>query len=673
LLLALAVAAAGLLVGCETPFADDADRVSYGLIARRQTQALGSPSDVQIDRGMIPVPVTPHTYAKVPATANKIPGPGELNVPEDATQPGSAGGAGPTTQQGEGAGTQPDPLAAILAQTPPLDLNNQPELPAFPRPTRPGTTRLVFTLDDAFDYALAHSRDYQLRKEDLYVAALNVALARHDFEPQFFATSGLTVTGSPGISVTTRPGATPGKIISIEKTDLSTALHATQTVGVRQRLPLGGQIIASGLVDAVEAIRNRAGDSSSASLLLQADIPLLRGAGQVAQENLIQTERSLIYEVRDFERFRRGFLVDIASSYFSLVNQRAQVLNRYRSVRSYVFITQRTAALFDAGVGRRRVSQLDLQRAQQSEFQARNDLINAIQQYELAVDGFKIQLGMPAEQPLDVATQYLTITPPTITEAAAVEIAERLRLDLQTVRDQVEDMRRRNKVAANALLPDLNVNAAVGTVSPSLVSGSNRASSFNPNTLDYSAGVTLDWPLDRVAERNAYRVSLINIQRAMRAVEEQEDQVAIDVRDSLRRVKQQEYLVSLQRSNIDLAVRRKEFADIQFKNGEIDNRDYLDAETALLDAQNRFAQSISQLQVSTLQYLRDTDQMRVDARGKLLVPGQAVTGVHEAAQTKPVQGTTVPAVPMGKSLNQVVPTTVPQVPDPSPSAPSTPP
>jgi outer membrane protein TolC len=595
---------------------------------------------------MVPLAITPEAYKPVPRTANDLPAPGEA----PATQPAATQPVAAATQEGPEAatqanGTQPattqvDPLAALLAATPPIDLQNQPELPQFPMPVAPGKTRLVFTLDEAFNYALENSRDYQLRKEDLYVTALQVALARHEFEPRLFAATSAEISGAG------------------ETSDYRTALSASQSVGVRQRLPYGGEVVASGLVSAVNQVRDRLGDGQSAELALQANIPLLRGAGMVAQEGLIQTERNLIYEVREFERFRRAFLVQVASTYFNLVNQRAQVLNRFRSVRSYIFITARTAALFEAGVGRRRVTQLDLQRAQQSEFQARNDLTNAIQQYESAVDTFKILLGMPAEQPLDVAVQYLDIRPPEITEASAVDIALQLRLDLQTRRDQVDDSRRQNKVAANNLLPDLTVTGRAG------LSSDPSVKSFAPEgrSLEYAAGLNFDMPLDRVAERNAYRVSMINIARAQRNVEQSEDQVAIDVRDSLRRVRQQQYLVSLQRANIELAGRRKEFADIQFKNGEIDNRDYLDAETALLDAQNRFAQSISALQVATLQFLRDTDQLRVDEKGRLLVPGTAAGGAVERPR-----GTDVPP-DAGKPLPALVPTTLPVIPNPDPNA-----
>lgn len=591
LMLVLAVMG-GAVSGCESPMADYADRDAYRLITQRQRQTLGGASEVHVAREPLPMAITPEAYDKTPRTSNSIPN--QITVEEAATRPAETA---PATRPGTGTNNA---LDAILAATPTIDLKNMPELPQFPRPAPKGKVRQVFTLDDCFNYALGSSRDYKARKEDLYIAALAVTLQRHQFEPRLFAQTTVEVAGSG------------------EKSDYASALNVAQTLGVRQRLPYGGEVVASVLAQNVTELRRVVSESQNAEAVLSANVPLLRGAGLVAQEDLIQAERDLVYEVREFERYRRAFLVQVASSYFNLVNQRAQVLNRLRSVNSYIFIRQRTQALFEAG--RPRVTLLDVQRAAQSEFQARNDLVNTIEQYELAVDNFKLLLGMPVEDPLDLAPQYLSITPPDVTEAVAVALADRLRLDLQTVRDRVDDAKRGVKVAANNMLPDLNLTARAA-----LSSDPNKKSvAVEGEQLDYSAGMVLNWPLDKLAERNVYRISQINLERSRRNVELTEDAVAVEVRSSLRRVRQQQYLVSLQRNNIELAQRRKEFADIQFKNGKIDNRDYLDAETALLDAQNRFATAVSSLQTATLQYLRDTDQLRVDAKGRLLAPEKAI-------------------------------------------------
>jgi outer membrane protein TolC len=586
------------LVACESPFRDRVDSSSYSLIAQRQRAALGTTADSRIGPGEIPLRVSSHIYDTVPPTVNELPPASATPVAPDTTQPATAPASAPaaTPSTATAPATSPS-IDALLQNLPGIQLDKMPDLPEFPKPVVAGKTRRTLNLDDAFNLALAHNRDYQSRKEDLYLATLNVALQRHVFELQPFATTALGLNGKG------------------EASDYSAAYNASQTIGVKQNLPTGGQIIAQTLVSTVQDIRQSVA-SASGNVSLSANIPLLRGAGTVAQESLISAERSMIYQVRTFERYRRGFLVTVASQYFNLVNQRAQIVNRFSNVRSYIFITERSKALFEAELTSRRTTLLDVMRAAQSEYQARSSLINSIESYELALDRFKILLGIPVEDPIDVTPQYLTIAPPNISEADAVAIASRLRLDLQNTRDQVDDARRVVKNAANGLLPDLSLNASVGMGSDP------NAKSVLPEfeQLNYSAGLTYNWPLDRVAEGNTYRSALVSLDRAKRSVDSAQDQVSSDVRAAVRAVRQQQVVLAIQKNNIDLAQKRKEFSDIQFRDGKIDNRDYLDAETALLDAQNSFAQALSDLEVAVLNYLQNTDQLRVDFSGHLQLP-----------------------------------------------------
>jgi outer membrane protein TolC len=606
MLAVLAVAAGGVLAACEGTNLGRTDAATYALIDQRQRQTLGAASDDAIAPGVIPA-TTPGMLTRVPPTVNELPAPSTTQALSEDTA--AATGPAATTAPATEPASRPSP-DELLKNIPGIELNKMPELPAFPKPAPAGKTRRTLNLDDAFNVALAHNRDYLTRKEDLYLAALNVGLQRHVFEPQMFASTTMGVAGSG------------------ESSDFAAAFNAVQTVGVRQRLPLGGQIIAQALASTVQQIQKTIDTSNSTDLTVAVNIPLLRGAGSVAQEDLIEAERNLVYEVRDFERFRRGFLVTVASQYFNLANQRAQILNRFSSVRSYIFITQRSKALFEAGMARRRTTLLDVMRAAQSEYQARSQLIAAIEQYEVALDRFKILLGVDVEDLIDVTPQYLTIAPPTLTEAAAVDIAMQLRLDLQTVRDQVDDAQRAVKNATNNMLPDLNLSASTGLPS--------NPRSFEPRygNLDYSTSLKLDWPLDRVAEKNALRVAQVNLDRARRGVESTESQVAADVRSAIRAVRQQQVTLAIQKSNIDLAEKRKAFADIQFRDGKIDNRDYLDAETALLDAQNSFTRALADFEVAVLQYLRDTDQMRVNFTGHLQLPDD-VAATRSGARTQP--------------------------------------
>jgi len=113
---------------------------------------------------------------------------------------------------------------------------------------------------------------------------------------------------------------------------------------------------------------------------------------------------------------------------------------------------------------------------------------------------------------------------------AASDFALANRLDLMNVRGQVVDAWRQLKIFANALLGTLNVQYSLNAATPALganpfaFSGSNAVQQLQLNTA---------LPLVRVSERNEYRASLINYQRARRVLQSAEDEVAFEVRQEL--------------------------------------------------------------------------------------------------------------------------------------------
>jgi outer membrane protein TolC len=164
------------------------------------------------------------------------------------------------------------------------------------------------------------------------------------------------------------------------------------------------------------------------------------------------------------------------------------------------------------------------------------------------------------------------------------------------------------KNARNGLLPGLNLSADVGAAN---VAGT-PAPHISSETLDYGAGVTLDLPVDRLAERNSYRAALIRFQQSQRAYVAQKDQIAIDVREALRTIRAAEVSVEIQRQNVELAERRLEFANELLRQGKREARDVVEAQSALLDAQDSYEGARRRLQIQVLEFMRDTGTLRVD-------------------------------------------------------------
>lgn len=444
----------------------------------------------------------------------------------------------------------------------------------------------VMDLFDALAYAVQNSRDYSTQMEDTYLAALEVTLARHLFGPRPFARSTVQYVG----------GQT--------SVDYRSAFNMTNVVGVRQQLPYGGEIVAQGLVGFVQSLNDAISDAETAEAAISATIPLLRGAGMVNLEPLISSERNLIYEIRQFEDFRRAFAVRVASSYLRLLSAQLQISNRRLNYLTFSALTEQTEALYAAG----RINFLQVQRALQSELQAENNLIDALDAYDTALDAFKLLLGMPVEEPLQVVLIDLDVATPSMDEDATA-LALRYRLDLQTTRDQVDDARRQVEVAKNRLLPDLNFSV---DASMSNLNGT-PASRIEPRGSEYSAEVFVDFPLDRVAERNVYRRSLINLERAQRDYVQTQDEIVAGVRQSVRAIRSAEATLEIQRQQIELNRRRLDYATELLVQGRANNsQDAVDAQNSLLQAQDQYARAKADLQIQILQLLRDTGTLRVD-------------------------------------------------------------
>ncbi len=161
---------------------------------------------------------------------------------------------------------------------------------------------LVLNAENAVRIALLHSSDYQRQIEDLYFSALDVSTQRFQFDTQF--------NGGLANSLTTlgrnRNGGSSSSLYQFGPSNLSMSRAfvngADLVVNVANSIvwELSGPDTRSGLTSTVL-------DFS----LLQ---PLLRGAGRDrVMENLTQSERTLLADVRSFERFRRSFFLRITT------------------------------------------------------------------------------------------------------------------------------------------------------------------------------------------------------------------------------------------------------------------------------------------------------------------------------------------------------------------------
>jgi len=471
---------------------------------------------------------------------------------------------------------------------------------------------ITLDLESALGHAITHSREHRFAEENYILEAIRLLIERHRWGPRFFNE----------ISADVIADADDGLYDS--------TLEVLNEFRVTQRLPYGGEVAARAVARASEDLHQRvAGEKTqSADIILEADIPLLRGAGISAREPRIQAERNVIYAARDFERFRREFLFDIAVDYLDLVVQQQSIINSERQLESLEQLQERERALYESG----RKTRFEAALAENATYEARDRLIGQRERFRLALDRFKIRLGMPIEQFVAITPVELGLPMPATTVDDAVRQGLTYRLDLQTNRDQVDDARRGVAIARNDLLPDLNL---TGSATFRTDEERDRAGlRFDAEETDLRAGVQLDLPLDREIERLSVRQATVDLERTVRAYQEFRDSVIINVRSSVRTIERARFSLEIQERNIDIAEQR--VASIEADPDRATARDFTEAVNQLSAARDARDAARRDLDVAILRYLLDTGQLRVDADGQLDPPsGMVLPNGDDADDAQP--------------------------------------
>jgi len=456
---------------------------------------------------------------------------------------------------------------------------------------------LVITFERALQQAQRTGRDFLSAEESYLLAAIRLLIERHNWSPRFFNDTSVELSGNSDDGV------------------YDHALSIINTLRVTQRLPFGGSVEASYIARATDELRETAtqGYTSSNDLVLSGNVPLLRGFGTVARESRIQAERDLVYAARDFERFRRTLLVDIASDYFNLLASRDRITNQLRDLDAQRRRNQETIEKVRAG----RLDPYQRDITANAVRQSEASLANLRESYILQLERFKIRLGLDPDTRIRIAELEFDIAPPSIDPDLAASLALEFRLDLQNERDRLADTERDVANARNELLPDLDLAASVGTGSdPDNVTG---GFTLDPQDLDYSVSMNLGLPLDRTQERLGLRSSLIARDRSRRDYEESRDLVVVDARTAVRQIDLARFRLELAEDQIEINERGLEALRLR---DDADPQSILDRQNALLDARNSRDQNRTDLRNAILEYLLVTGQLRVSPDGTFLpLPG----------------------------------------------------
>ena len=492
-----------------------------------------------------------------------------------------------------------------------------------------GTTLVKLDLAGAIKQAFTASVEYRNAEEQYLLACLSLLLETNEWTPRVFDTISpqFQSVDISGDDILNPSGGSTNAL----------ALELVNEFEVTQKLPYGGQVSANILAQVADNLSDATiAGQDSVEAFFALDVPLLKGAGLVAQEPLIQAQRNTIYAARAFEDFRRRFYVSLVDEYMGLVVQRLQINNAKQSILRFKAIVDREDALVASG--RQVPFQADL--AKQNALFAVDRLATQEEAFKLAVDRYKVRIGLPPDQLLEVETELLDMQPPVIDGEVAVQMALDLRLDLQNSRDQVDDVKRLVELARNGLLPAVDLAARMDFLQdPDFFNGVQLDGSFD----DYTVGINIEVPLDRVDERIALRQAQLRQEQVQRTFFNTRDTVSVQVRQATRAIERSLFSLQLQERNIGIAQQRQDSIDAAPDRAT--PRDRTETVDALVRALNDRDRARRELQVAILNYLNSTGQLRVSQDGGLMPPKGLDVRYLRTAELMPNPVNAVPAPP----------------------------
>lgn len=588
--------------GC-TPvrYQESADRETYKIITEKQQRVFGQAEEgFTIEKQPLPEYLRGTEGVTEEQPTGEAAGPIELELSEETIQRLTERPEDKELEVLKALAIQPltDARVGTLTDrelTILLKLRND-ELAQLAIPTPPNATKL--TLAQALEVSVANSRTFQDQKERLFLSALGLTLQRHLWTPQ------LGLTGSVG-------GGKNGEDRSID---------ADAGFSVSQLLASGADLALNLGTNFMEFFTGDKRRAAASVLSLSFTQPLLRGGGRlVATENLTQAERTVVYDVRSYTRFKREFSVDVAQSYYQTLQARDTLLNNlrfYMSTRQDVI--QRSEML---KVERAGVRALDVDEVKQDELTASDNLIFSRQEYLDALDAFKISpLGLPTETPIVLDEKELELLekkaaaglpPPEIKAEEAVDRALTNRLDLMTAEDQLEDAERGVLIARDALRVGLDFSVSTSTNTEP----ETKALKFQFNEGSYTASLLADLPIDRKQERNAYRQALIGLESQKRSFSLFQDNIKLEVRRAYRSLERAVSRVEIQRMGVELARKRVDNTKTSLEAGVATSRDVLFATRSLLDTQLSLTEALVTYEIAKLQLWLSIEELQVDDKG----------------------------------------------------------
>lgn len=423
----------------------------------------------------------------------------------------------------------------------------------------------TFTLTDSIRHALTHSREYQVAQKDVELADAKIVEVRAAFLPRLTLDTGYTFNG-----------------------DLPTIVLDSELLSVLSGTPPDASSGGSGTdMETIElqmgAVHNILGQARVSQQIFTWG--QLSNSYKQAVLGKLVAERGLFAAHLDTElKVQQAFYGGLLAQSFVEVSEQslAQVEKRHK-------LAQQQKAMGAT-------TRLEVIRANVQVVNSRSQLIQARNQHKLAVENFKLTLGLPPEQPINLSGSLQT-------EVNQVELDQAIASALKH-RPEIQQLNLQERISK------AQVKVAKAGDKPKVSSYGSYV--FNDNerqSLDtsWSVGVSISFPIfDGLATRSRVKQARVKLDQVQTNKDTLIDSIKLETKSAVFDLAAAAELIAAQEGIVEQAAEGLRIANVQHESGLITGVELTDVELSYTQTQVNRLQAVHDYMVATARYRRAT-------------------------------------------------------------------
>lgn len=421
---------------------------------------------------------------------------------------------------------------------------------------------IVLTLQQAQRLALTQTSTAFATLLDKAIQAAQLQVAEDEFAPKF-ALSGQSERKLPSDR-------------------LNTTTNANVAAGATLKLPTSTQIETSLTQNYARQLQT--GSARSFTKLLQIVQPLIKNAG-LTTATLARDTARLNDQIANYQRSQilDGLYLTVTQAYYDALQAHKQAEVAARSLERLQQVRTVNQGLYEAG----RIAKLELLQSAADIAQSELSLAQT-RNAEKAANSLLLQLLGPAmasqsDANLQLVEDLSLLDPSLPTEEAVITQSQTLRDDLLIARLSVDTARLGLLQAKNEMLPQLDLNAGVQSISSNV-----ETQNLGP---DYVVGLKFSIPLDRSTLNLQKTQAKANLRKAELALQDVETQVQSDVKNAIRELEFSVRQYRLAQSTANLHRHKFEAEQIKYRAGRTSAFELSAAQEALNNSELSLVQA----------------------------------------------------------------------------------